>query len=231
MPSGAQRRHTTPGARSRGLPISHQQRWAQTYRETSYDQLPWFHTFPEPWLERALAERWLPSRGRWLELGCGAGTNAHWLTGQGLEVVGVDLALPAVHAAKRRLVRGSRRPSPSFVGGDVLALPFHPASFDAASDVGCFHTLPVERRPEYGREVARVLRPGGALALACFAREETKPEGPPHRPSIEEIAEALEREFIFRRLEFHDTSTPDGPGFRGYQLLLERRREPQPPPR
>ena len=218
----------------RGIGAAQRRHWARTYEETGYRELPWFHERPDPWLAEEGPRLGAPGGARALDLGCGAGSNVLWMAEHGRRAVGVQQATGAVRAANAR--QRARRGSPgcSFVAGDALALPFRSASFDLASDIGCFHTLPVERRADYAHEVARVLRSEAPLLISFFAREETAPMGPPHRPSILEAAEALEPHFIFAQVAYVD-GTRGGPGevwsVRRYQLKLLRRSLPQPPPR
>ncbi|MCI4349630.1 MAG: hypothetical protein L3J93_05390, partial [Thermoplasmata archaeon] len=74
----------------------------------------------------------------------------------------------------------------------------------------------------------RVLRPGGRFALAWVAREFSGAFGPPHRLSVEEATDALEKRFVFLNVEFSPAGRDRLPS---YGALLERRREPQPPVR
>jgi demethylmenaquinone methyltransferase/2-methoxy-6-polyprenyl-1,4-benzoquinol methylase len=94
-----------------------------------------------------------------------------------------DLAVAALHAgagavvgldfAERMLERARmKEPAVEWVQGDVLALPFEDASFDAAT-VG-FGVRNVEDLEAGVRELRRVLRPGGRLAIL----EITTPRGP-----------------------------------------------------
>jgi demethylmenaquinone methyltransferase / 2-methoxy-6-polyprenyl-1,4-benzoquinol methylase len=93
-----------------------------------------------------------------------------------------DLALAALHAggtvtgldfSERMLDRARSKSSAiGWVRGDLLNLPFADESFDAAT-VG-FGVRNVEDLPGALRELARVLRPGGRLAIL----EITTPRGP-----------------------------------------------------
>ena len=57
--------------------------------------------------------------GRALDLGCGTGTNALWLTQHGWRVVGVDFASLAIESARRKADWTS---GVEFVEGDVTRL-------------------------------------------------------------------------------------------------------------
>lgn len=201
--------------------------WAETYRNTPYQQLPWFSATPADWIVRSYRERWLRRGGTHLEVGCGAGTNALWIARRDVRTVGIDLAEGAVRAARSRARHRPVGARPTFVQADALALPFADGAFRSASDIGCFHTLPPSRRRDYGEELYRVLVPGGHLIMSWVAREETRAMGPPHRPSVEEVAGALEKRFLLLRVEYRG-----GPWrSKTYSGLLRRRDAPQPPPR
>jgi SAM-dependent methyltransferase len=99
----------------------------------------------------------LPQRGRALEIGTGTGVLLERLLDNGFtEAVGVEPSQAAIRAAAPK-VRGLIRE------GVFIETDFSPESFDL---ICCFQTL--EHVPDPGalvRSCARLLRPGGALAL------------------------------------------------------------------
>jgi arsenite methyltransferase len=76
-------------------------------------------------------------------------------------VVGVDLGARAIEQARRAAQAGARV---SFLLGDAEALPVPDASFDVALSECSLCTFPDKRRAI--AEMARVVRPGGMLAIA-----------------------------------------------------------------
>jgi cyclopropane fatty-acyl-phospholipid synthase-like methyltransferase len=199
--------------------------WRSTYERTPYRELPWFDPGPSPQIVRAVAARFLPPRSAVLDIGCGAGSNVLYLARKRFESHGMDLSPGAVRSARERAEH--ERLAVDIQVGDALDIG-HPAGrFGGVVDNGCFHTLPIGRRSDYAREIARVLRPGGAFVLSWIGREHTAAHGPPHRPSVEEVARALESRFLFHRVEFH----PGGPGPAIYDAWMTRRSSPQPPRR
>jgi SAM-dependent methyltransferase len=201
--------------------------WEETYQKTPYRQLPWFSPRAYYWVVRAVRERWLRPGTRVLDVGCGAGTNSIFLARARFRVCGVDLAPMAVAAAKKRAARAGL--VIDFRVGDVLRLPFPSGSFGGAIDVGCFHTFDPSLRPAFAQELGRVLRPEARYVLSWIAREHAGALGPPHRPGLDEVTQALEDQFKFLRCEFHEGTRTTGPPH--FTALLERRARPRPPPR
>jgi len=197
------------------------------YERTGYDQLPWFHPGPSDSVQRAVEGRFLAPGSSILDIGCGAGSNVLYLAHQGFVARGIDISPGAILAAETRARKDGS--GAIFEVGDALRLSFEAASFDAATDIGCFHSLPIGRRRDYAREVGRVLRPGGHFVLSWVARESTAEYGPPHRPSLEEVTRALEADFLFLRTEFHPAEGRGGLSV--YDAWMSRRTGPQPPPR
>jgi SAM-dependent methyltransferase len=97
---------------------------------------------------------------RVLDVATGTGLAAAGVARRGAQAVGVDVAAAMVEQAR------SLHPEVEFVQGDVYALPFAQRSFDA---VLCnFGLLHFGRPEEAAGELARVLTPGGALALTVW---------------------------------------------------------------
>ncbi|MFH0178570.1 class I SAM-dependent methyltransferase [Streptomyces cacaoi] len=124
----------------------------------------WDSRFPDdgPAYAAAVGDLDLRAGDRVLDAGCGTGralTPLRAAVGPSGVVVGADLT-PAMLAAA---VRAGRDRAGRLMLADVTALPFRSASLDAVFAAGLIAHLP---RPEENlRELARVVRPGGTLAL------------------------------------------------------------------
>lgn len=162
-------------------------RWAAFYKATPTGRLPWHSGAPEPELQE-LVRRGIVKPCPALDVGCGQGTEAVFLALAGFRVTGLDLAAEAIRRA-RRLARllGARA---SFRRGDALRLPFRAGSFSFVNDRGCLHSLDPARRPDYAREVARVLTRRGRLFVRCFSEKAPRNFGP-HCFTRAELREAL----------------------------------------
>ena len=113
------------------------------------------------WRRRTVRSLGLAPGSAVLDLACGTGDLCAELIRQGLLAVGTDRSAGMLAAAHRRFA-GPARTTP-FVRGDGLALPFRAGSVDGI--VCGFALRNFAALPPVLAECARVLRPGGRLAL------------------------------------------------------------------
>jgi ubiquinone/menaquinone biosynthesis C-methylase UbiE len=98
-----------------------------------------------------------------LDAGAGTGNVTRLLAVPGARVIGVDFCAPALVQCRRKV------PSAEFRLADLTKpLPFETASFDKIACSVTLHFLEPERQQFALREILRVLRPGGQLALSVF---------------------------------------------------------------
>ncbi|MEZ5977972.1 MAG: ubiquinone/menaquinone biosynthesis methyltransferase [Planctomycetota bacterium] len=95
--------------------------------------------------------------GRVLDVCCGTGDSTVVLASHGMRAHGVDFA--GAMLARARTKEGASR----LVRGDALRLPFRDAAFDATTIA--FGLRNLEDRVDGLREMARVTRPGGIVAV------------------------------------------------------------------
>lgn len=101
---------------------------------------------------------------RLVDVACGNGASVRLLADSaGVEAVGVDLGAEGLRRGRDMAASAGLGERVSFVAGDAEALPFADASFDVALSECSVCTFP--DKDAALREIARVLRPGGRLAL------------------------------------------------------------------
>ena len=108
--------------------------------------------------------------GRSLDLGCGTGTNTVYLAQKGWDATGVDFVPRAVDAARKKA--SAAGVSARLLVGDVTRLTELGIGdgYDLLLDLGCFHSIPDERRDAYVRGASAVAAPGSTLLLFGFIR-------------------------------------------------------------
>jgi SAM-dependent methyltransferase len=122
--------------------------------------LAWARTpgFDAYWSYREAFFDLVPSpSGRTLEIGCGEGRVTRDLAARGHRVTALDASPTLLRAA------AERDPNGDYVLGTAEALPFADATFDLV--VAYNVLIDVSDMPAAVREAARVLTPGGALAI------------------------------------------------------------------
>ncbi len=135
----------------------------------------------------------LPARGRILDLACGPGRHLALLREAGLDAVGLDRSATLLAAAPRGLRSAGR-----LVRGDMRRLPFAGASFDAVlsmfTSFGYFQSRAAHAA--LLAEWARVVRPGGALALDYLNASRVRAELVPASERTVDGHRVLERRSI-----------------------------------
>jgi demethylmenaquinone methyltransferase/2-methoxy-6-polyprenyl-1,4-benzoquinol methylase len=121
------------------------------------------------WRARAVAELQLADDERLLDLCTGTGDLAIAAAGRGAgprKILGVDFAAAMLQVAREKTRARRLQSRIALVRGDATALPVADRSCDAAS-IG-FGIRNVDGPERAVRELARVLRPGGRLAILEF---------------------------------------------------------------
>ena len=123
-----------------------------------------FHIGGRAATEHAVAKMKLTGSEHVLDVGCGVGGTARYLASvHGCRVTGIDLTPAFIEAAQLLSERTGLAGRVRFETASALAMPYEPASFDAALT---FHVaMNIEGRAGLYGEVARVLRPGAGFCV------------------------------------------------------------------
>jgi len=124
------------------------------------------HTIEE--VARTLVERADPQPGEeLLDVATGSGNVAIPAAARGAKVTGLDLTPKLLEAARARASEAGVEIR--WVEGDAEALPFPDDSFDKVTS--CFGVMFAPRHDVAARELARVARPGGTIAVTGWTPE------------------------------------------------------------
>jgi SAM-dependent methyltransferase len=154
----------------------------------------------------AIAAIGLAPGARVADVGAGTGKLTRALVDFGLSVVAVE----PFAAMRARLA--AELPAVEVLDGTAEALPLADASVDGVTCGDSFHWFDVERA---GPELARVLRPGGVLAICGNVPDATEPDEPwarelgdlltaarPHHPGLDDDGS------LYARLDATEAFTP-----------------------
>ena len=123
--------------------------------------------------DRALALLDLSQPRTVLDVGFGQGRTAAVLLSNGHHVIGVDASPTMVKQATSRNRAACRQGRAILRHGDGIAIPFPDDTADAAI---CAHTIYfMPDPPATIADIARVLRPGGSLVIACRTSDTPAP--------------------------------------------------------
>ncbi|MDA7430532.1 methyltransferase domain-containing protein [Primorskyibacter aestuariivivens] len=103
-----------------------------------------------------------------LDLGTGTGWAARLVAGLGADVTGLDMSEPMIRAARELSAHLETRLR--FRKGAAEALPFDDATFDGV--ISTYGVMFASQPDRAISEMARVLRPGGRMALTTWAETE-----------------------------------------------------------
>jgi SAM-dependent methyltransferase len=150
-------------------------------------------------------------KGDVIDVGCGTGEHAIYLSSLGHPALGVDAAPRAIEKAKAKAAeRGSKA---EFIVADALDLGALGREFDTAIDCGLFHVFSDQEREVYASSLASALRPRGRYFMLCFSDKEPDFWGGPRRVSRQEILSTFSlgwRVDYIRPARFETFQGPDG---------------------
>jgi len=126
-------------------------------------------------LEGVLTAEYVPKKGRFLELGCGAGEMSLWFAEKGFEVYGIDISPTAIDWAKEKAADLNLKAD--FRVGSVLDLSEFPDDyFDFILDGHCLHCIIGDDRQKFLTEALRVLKPNSFFFSETMCGEMRDPE-------------------------------------------------------
>ena len=130
-----------------------------------------------PVLQSAFRSLRLPPGSRGIDIGCGIGLSTVLLaeaTQPGGAVTGVDIFEEVLEHARTRTRNHPLAGSIVFHHGDMRSLPFERSAFDWACSVDCIG-YPAGDFPGVLKELTRIVRPGGRVALLAWSSQQLLP--------------------------------------------------------
>lgn len=120
--------------------------------------------------------------GRLLEVGCGSGYGAYYLSHLASEVTAIDLDSAAITQAQRIFVRPNLR----YVQQDGVRLPFAEGQFDCVGTFQVIEHIPQPDLPCFVGELSRVLAPEGVCVVSTLNLEHNQKNDRYEKPGFHE---------------------------------------------
>ncbi len=169
--------------------------WDEYYKETNVEEMPWYEKNLDHDIENEIKSKNL-NTGNFLDLGTGPGTQALQLSKYDFEVTGTDISQSAIDKAKKL------SNEVNFLVDDILDSKLSDKKFDFILDRGIFHIFDISQRPQYVKQIKRILNDNGILFLKCMSVEEKNlPDNDmPHKLSKQEIMDSFNADFDIQKI-------------------------------
>ncbi len=191
------------------------------FEEAYKDDPPWDIGRPQSAIVRAYESKRI--RGSVLDVGCGRGDNALFLSQAGCYVWGIDIVQTAVETAQARA--RDLGVDARFFTLDAFELDKLDRTFDTVLDSGLFHALNPKTRDAYLDQIKHILRPGGCLVMLSFSELEPGEWGP-HRVSENELRATFARGWTLLSIEPTRFELAQEPGFAHAWLSIASPKRP-----
>jgi SAM-dependent methyltransferase len=201
------------------------------YQTIPLDNIPWNSETPPDALVRIVQDgKVRPCKT--IDLGCGAGNYAIYLSGCGFDVTGVDSSPTAIKIAEEHAKKQGARCR--FIVADLLGDLYEvPDTFDFAYDWEFLHHIFPEDRETYIKNVHKILNPGATYFSVCFSDKDPQFGGSGkyrktrigttlYFSSEPELRELVSPYFRIRELKTIDVRGKFGPHI-AVSVLAERR--------
>lgn len=138
--------------------------WDRVYRQYDHSQLPWVSTVPNPVLVDALSLCPIKT-GHALEIGCGLGQNARYLSRLGFDITAIDISDTALKCAQKE----SYEPHSvdyrceNFLDSNINC------KFDLILDFFHFHDIHPKHRSLYLNKISSLLAPSACIIIAFLS--------------------------------------------------------------
>ena len=129
---------------------------------------PWDSGITPPELKALVEGPSARTPGKALDLGCGSGTNAIYMTTHGWQVTAIDFVPRAIATARAKAA--AAKAEPRLILGDVTKLDELNVGdgYTLVFDLGCLHAIPNSRRPAYAAGIANATASGADYLVFGF---------------------------------------------------------------
>jgi len=203
----------------------------EIYRKLPLEKIPWnIETPPNALID--LVERGKVRPCKTIDLGCGVGNYAIYLSSIGFDVTGIDISSTAIKIAQKNAKKKGVKCN--FLVADVLGdLNEVKQTFDFAYDWELLHHIYPEKRKKYIENVCKILNPGGKYLSVCFSDKDLQFGGTGkyrktplgtilYFSTEEELSDLFEPYFSIKELKTIEISGKFAPHIANYAFMEKR---------
>jgi len=203
----------------------------EIYRKLPLEKIPWnIETPPNALID--LVERGKVRPCKTIDLGCGVGNYAIYLSSIGFDVTGIDISSTAIKIAQKNAKKKGVKCN--FLVADVLGdLNEVKQTFDFAYDWELLHHIYPEKRKKYIENVCKILNPGGKYLSVCFSDKDPQFGGTGkyrktplgtilYFSTEEELSDLFEPYFSIKELKTIEISGKFAPHIANYAFMEKR---------
>ncbi|MFE3289922.1 class I SAM-dependent methyltransferase [Rhodococcus sp. NPDC059234] len=170
------------------------------HTEFAFDRVPWDIGEAQPAVRNLEADGQFTSEV--LDIGCGPGENALFLTDRGYRVCGLDAAPAAIGIARERARQRGLERAVELDVADATALTGYTDRFTTVIDSALYHCFPEDQRHGYAAALHGACRPHARLHLVCFSDQVPDEFPGPFRITEDNLRGTLgDAGWLVRRLE------------------------------
>lgn len=145
------------------------------FYDNLYDGIPrWDIDYVQPEIAQLVNSNLL--QGNVLDIGCGTGENAIYISKKGITVTGMDISLKAITKAQNKAKL--KDANATFLVDDALNLKGNYKLFDTVIDSCLYHCIHEKEANQYITSLEKLLVTGGNLYILCFSEFEPLEWGP-----------------------------------------------------
>jgi SAM-dependent methyltransferase len=148
-----------------------QKKWETNWSKQEYNPDWRITEIPEE-LKEAVNSKWFPPGSSIVDIGCGSGEIAAWLSQQNYQATGFDFSQSAIDIAKKTY--GKIQNQLEFKVVDICRDVAVAPKFDAFFDRGCFHTIPKNFSQDYVKTIISYARMKAKFLLLYATNKDGK---------------------------------------------------------
>jgi ubiquinone/menaquinone biosynthesis C-methylase UbiE len=141
--------------------------WENAYLKFG-ENLPWCLEQVPEWFKSVVKSGWVKPC-KVLDIGCGSGNYANYLSTKGFSVTGIDISKRIISVAKRRYMSNDMI---KFKCKNVFKLSSQRQKYDFIYEVSLLHNIIPDKRKQYVRIIYSSLKDNGKLLVCCFSKDD-----------------------------------------------------------